>query len=55
MLEHLMNGYGLSSIAVIGVILFLLYMKMMKWVFKIVILGAVVLGAYWYFKSSVGS
>lgn len=55
MLENLLSGYGISGIVFIGIILFMLYMKMMKWVFKIAILGIVVLGAYWYFKSSVGS
>jgi heme/copper-type cytochrome/quinol oxidase subunit 4 len=55
MMENLLSAYGISGIAFVGIIIFLLYMKMMKWIFKIVILGAVVLGAYWYFKTSVGS
>lgn len=55
MLQHLMSGYGIGLFVLLGIILFLLYMKMMKWVFKIAILGAVLLGAYWYFKSSIGS
>ena len=55
MLQFIMSGYGLSGVGLIGLILFMLYMKLMKWVFKIAILGIFLIGAFWYFKSSVGS
>ncbi len=50
MIEFFTSGYGLSSLGLIGIILFLLYLKLMKWVFKIAFLGVLVLGAFWYFK-----
>lgn len=50
MFDFLMSGYGLSSMGLIGIILFLVYLKMMKWVFKIAFFGILILGAYWYFK-----
>lgn len=50
MIDFLMSGYGLSSLGLIGIILFLVYLKLMKWVFKIAFFGILILGAYWYFK-----
>lgn len=50
MIDFLMSGYGLGSMGLIGIILFLVYLKMMKWVFKIAFFGILILGAYWYFK-----
>ncbi|MBD3810035.1 MAG: hypothetical protein IE884_05930 [Sulfuricurvum sp.] len=50
MIDFLMSGYGLSSLGFIGIILFLLYLKLMKWVFKIAIFGIIVLGVFWYFN-----
>ncbi len=54
MLDFLISGYGASSAGLIALIVFMLYMKLMKWVFKIAILGIALIAAYWYFKSSAG-
>jgi hypothetical protein len=54
MLDILMSGYGVSGMGLIALIVFMLYMKLMKWVFKIAILGIALIGAYWYFHSSAG-
>lgn len=45
-----MSGYGLGSMGLIGIILFLVYLKLMKWVFKIIFFGIIALGAFWYFN-----
>ncbi len=50
MIDFLMSGYGLGSMGLIGVILFLVYLKLMKWVFKIALFGIIALGAFWYFN-----
>ncbi|MDD5158027.1 hypothetical protein [Sulfurimonas sp.] len=55
MFDFLMTGYGISGIGLIGIILFLLYLKLMKWVFKIAIFGIIVVGAFWYFRSTSGA
>ena len=52
MLQFFMSGYGLSGIGlIIGLIVFLIYMKMMKWLFKIIVLGIIVLVGFLYYKS----
>lgn len=50
MIDFLMSGYGLGSMGLVGVILFLVYLKLMKWVLKIALFGIIVLGAFWYFN-----
>lgn len=50
MIDFLMSGYGLSSMGLLGIILFLVYLKLMKWVFKVAIFGIIALGAFWYFN-----
>jgi len=50
MIDFLMSGYGLGSMGLVGVILFLVYLKLMKWVIKAAILGILVLAAFWYFN-----
>ncbi|MDX9967249.1 MAG: hypothetical protein AB7U26_03440 [Sulfuricurvum sp.] len=50
MIDFLMSGYGLSSIGLIGIIVFLMYLKLMKWVFKVAFFGILALGAFWYFN-----
>lgn len=50
MIDFLMSGYGLSLAGLIGVILFLVYLKLMKWVFKVALFGILALGAFWYFN-----
>lgn len=50
MLDFLTSGYGLSLAGLIGIILFLLYLKLIKWVFRIAFLGIVALAAFWYFN-----
>ncbi len=50
MFDFLFSGFGLSSAALIGIIVFLLYLKLMKWVFKIALFGIIALGAFWYFN-----
>lgn len=55
MLDFLTSGYGLGGVGLIGIILFLIYMKLMKWIFKITLFGVIIIGAFWYFKSAAGS
>jgi len=50
MIDFLMSGYGLGSMSLVGVILFLVYLKLMKWVFKAAFFGILILGAFWYFN-----
>jgi len=34
----------------VGIILFLVYLKLMQWVIKAAILGIAILAAFWYFN-----
>ncbi len=52
MLQSFMSVYSLSTIGlIIGVMILLFYMKMMKWLFKIIALGIIVLVGFLYYKS----
>ena len=52
MLQFFMSGYGLSGIGlIVGIIIFLIYMKMMKLLFKIIIFGIIILVWFLYYKS----
>lgn len=48
MFDFLLSGYGASGAGLMALLVFLLYMKLMKWVFKIAILGIALIGGYWY-------
>lgn len=54
MIDFLMSGYGMSSVGLIALVLFMLYMKLMKWVFKIAIFGIALIAAFWYLKPAAG-
>lgn len=54
MIDFLMSGYGMSSAGLIAIILFMVYMKLMKWVFKIALLGIALIAAFWYLQPTVG-
>jgi hypothetical protein len=52
MLQFFTSGHGLSGIGlIVGIIIFLIYMKMMKWLFKIIIFGIIILVWFLYYKS----
>jgi hypothetical protein len=50
MIDFLMSGYGLGTMGLVGIILFLVYLKLMKWVFKVAFFGIFALAAFWYFN-----
>lgn len=54
MIDFLMSGYGLSSMGLIGIILFLVYLKLMQWIWKIALFGILILGAFWYLRPAAG-
>lgn len=54
MFDFLSSGLGIGSAGLVVLIIFMLYMKLMKWVFKIAIFGIVLLGAYWYLQPATG-
>ena len=53
MIDFFMSGYGLSSLGLVGIVLLMLYMKMMKWIFEIAILGIALIVAFWYLKPAI--